>query len=547
MNAQAWHDTAVSQRWIGIPGDTSLQAARSGWTYPDGTVLAKTISVDLPLDSTTVRARLETQLLHREDGSWRPYSYRWNADQTDAELVPAEGTTWDVASDAHAAAVPTFRYRIAGRAECQICHNPWVERQATRFGRQSATPLAVSVAQWNKTVTRGGDDVNQLDWLSRHGWLDGQLPGDLSEAPRLADPYDDQEDISRRARAYLHVNCAHCHRPNAGGTATIRMMEDISLDEMQAVDAEPKQGSFGIASARIIAPGDPYASVLWYRMAKVGGGRMPRLGSAEIDRRGVQLIHDWIRTLASSGDADEGPRHSQSVGDTSASSLQQIATGSEDALATAVDQLTSTTSGALRLMHYLATDAVPPAVRRQIVARATQHPRETVRDLFDTWLPAHQRTERLGTNIDIETLLSMRGNAVDGEVLFFRDGATSCKSCHRVGNKGQAFGPDLSEIGRKFSPRQMLEHVLEPSKVIDRKYVPHVIETDDGRIHSGLLHERSDAVVVLMTPPDSLVRINVADIEEMTMQQRSLMPDQLLRDLTLQQAADLLAFLVSLR
>ena len=98
-------------------------------------------------------------------------------------------------------------------------------------------------------------------------------------------------------RAYLHVNCAHCHRFGGGGSAKLFLAEDLDLHELRAVDVRPTQGTFGILDARILAAGDPYRSVLYYRMAKLGPGHMPHIGSHIIDRQGLQLIHDWIRQL----------------------------------------------------------------------------------------------------------------------------------------------------------------------------------------------------------------------------------------------------------
>ena len=102
---------------------------------------------------------------------------------------------------------------------------------------------------------------------------------DLAKLPKLVDPYDESADLDRRARSYLQTNCAHCHQFNAGGTANIALGYDVPLEATKTVGDRPIQGTFNIAGARIIAPGDPAGSVLYYRMSKLGGGRMPRIGS----------------------------------------------------------------------------------------------------------------------------------------------------------------------------------------------------------------------------------------------------------------------------
>ena len=122
---------------------------------------------------------------------------------------------------------------------------------------------------------------------------------DPDEMPpvRLVDPYDRSADLNRRARSYLQVNCSHCHQFGAGGTADIELRANYPLVETKLLEAKPKQGTFGIKDAQIVAPGDPYRSVLFYRTAKRGHGRMPHIGSELVDVAGVELLHDWIRRL----------------------------------------------------------------------------------------------------------------------------------------------------------------------------------------------------------------------------------------------------------
>ena len=66
---------------------------------------------------------------------------------------------------------------------------------------------------------------------------------------------------------------------------------------MGIVNVPAAHGTFGIAGAKLVAPGHPEKSILHYRIAKTGLGRMPHIGSEIVDDRGVRLIHDWIRQL----------------------------------------------------------------------------------------------------------------------------------------------------------------------------------------------------------------------------------------------------------
>ena len=74
-----------------------------------------------------------------------------------------------------------------------------------------------------------------------------------------------------------------------------------------------------------------------------------------------------------------------------------------------------------------------------------------------------------------------------------------CVSCHQVHGTGSTLGPDLSQIGKKYTRAQILESILEPSRSIEPKYVSYVVETADGRAYTGLLAERTAREVVLRT------------------------------------------------
>jgi putative heme-binding domain-containing protein len=104
-------------------------------------------------------------------------------------------------------------------------------------------------------------------------------------------------------------------------------------------------------------------------------------------------------------------------------------------------------------------------------------------------------------------------------------------------------GPELSKIGAKYSRVALLEQILEPSKIIDPKYVSYLVQTSDGRVLTGLMVGRTDQELVLRDGKDQEIRLAASDVETVAPQRQSLMPELLLRDLTAQQVADLLAYL----
>jgi putative heme-binding domain-containing protein len=543
INAAQWADHASADRWMALPGAEPVQIdSDAKWIFPDGAVLAKTVSIEMSHgDSNSVR-RLETQVLHREEGAWRPYTYAWNDEQSDAELVDAAGFTRTLQiRDAQApSGLREQSYRFASRGECQMCHNPWVEMKTTSIGIQSASPLAVSSMQWNTSLPEDPAQ-NQMTALHGHGWLAGSVAESPSSTGRFANPYDTTAVLEERVRAYLHVNCSHCHQPHAGGSATIDLLHDVKLADAKLIDAKPGQGAFGISAARIVSPGDPLGSVLHYRMATIGSGRMPRIGSEEVDEQAVAMIREWIAQLpASSPPATPVPVTNPQI-------FPRLIAGSKVERDAIVKQLTSSTRGALELMIWLQQPDLNADVRQEIVALTVENPQAEIRGLFERFVPASQRAKRLGTAVNAAELLAMEADVERGRQLFVRDGSASCKSCHRVNGTGETLGPDLSQIGKKYSPAEMLTHLLEPSRFIDAKYVPYVLETTGGLVHSGLLLEKTDTEIVLKNAQNKEVRVPAGDVESLVSQQKSLMPELLLREMTPQQAADLLAFLTSLR
>ena len=167
--------------------------------------------------------------------------------------------------------------------------------------------------------------------------------------------------------------------------------------------------------------------------------------------------------------------------------------------------------------------------------------------MFEQFLPPDQRVKRLGTVVDRGAILDLPANAKQGRVVFFDNPAAACKNCHRIAKQGETLGPDLSQIGKKYTAAQLLDQILEPSKLMDPKYVPYLMETAEGQILTGLLEKKTDEEVWLKDARNRIHKIAAAEIELLVRQRKSLMPELLLRDLTAQQVADLVAFLATLK
>ena len=317
------------------------------------------------------------------------------------------------------------------------------------------------------------------------------------------------------------------------------------LPETGLVDTRPTQGTFHLPDAQLVAPGDPYRSVLFYRLAKLGNGRMPRAGSQIVDVRGLQLIHDWIRQMAP---ADDPINRSEDNFDAKIEAAENVLRNPSSLSDSriAAGQLLESTLGALALSWTLENMTPDDQRRQELVLLGAQHSVPDRRDLFERFLPTEQRTQRLGEVIDPQKILSLEGNTARGRELFLAAGV-QCRSCHRVHGTGIELGPDLSQIGKKYDRIQLLETILDPSKKIDPKYMAFVATTTVGTIYTGLLVERNQEAVILKTPRNETIRLATDEIEDLKPQEKSFMPDQILRDLTARDAADLLAYLGSLK
>ncbi len=530
INAEPWADHASSQRWVAIPNSQAINSATGSWSFPVNSVLVKTLSLEMRAGDADSRRAIETQLLHFDGQDWMPYTYRWNDEQTDAHLVGAAGEERQIAiEDLNAPGGKRLQHwQFAGRAECQRCHNKY-----------AGTVLGFTPPQLNYR-----SDGSQLDHFAAIQLISTALSAD--QTPKLANPHDVTAPIDDRARAYLHANCGHCHRMSAGGSVMSYMHFDLPLEQTNLL-GKPTQGDFGIQGSQVVAPGAPYRSVLPYRLAKLGGGRMPRLCSNEVDAGGFALVCNWIAQLP-----PNSTESSEVVGADNDRNLAQkvrelASTNDSTELQTMIEQLLRSTSGAMALLHAIDERTLPAKATKLTTSLGSRHTNSAVRDLFERFLAPDERVARLGSVVQPEAILTLAGDTERGRKLYFDTPSVSCKNCHRLEEQGVALGPDLSGIARKLNATQLLESILEPSKVIDPSFQSYLVATVDGQIQSGLLVRRDEQVVVLKNAANEEISIESESIEQMVPQGVSLMPELLVRDMTAQQVADLIAFLSTLK
>ena len=115
-----------------------------------------------------------------------------------------------------------------------------------------------------------------------------------------------------------------------------------------------------------------------------------------------------------------------------------------------------------------------------------------------------------------------------------------------MGEGKETLGPDLAKIGSKYKRPQILESILEPSKLIDPKFAAVILQTKSGDVLNGIVASKSEKEL-LLRDAEKESKLALSAIERMVPQQKSLMPEALLQHLTAQEAADLVFFLESLK
>ncbi|MFO0880160.1 MAG: PQQ-dependent sugar dehydrogenase [Gemmataceae bacterium] len=307
VNAPLYSDGAIKERFLAIPGagkiDVDAMAypngpgAPPGWKFPDGTVAVKTFSLETEPGNPASRRRLETRILHFEklngseevgDQYWRGYTYVWNDDQTDAELLHAGGRdrTFTIKDASAPGGERKQTWHFPSRAECTLCHT-----------MPAKYVLGLNTHQLNRDHVHQGKKVNQLETWESLGLFSKPLAARPGRLPRLTNYEDESAPLDLRARAYLQANCAHCHMQWGGGNAEFQLLFTLKLDDMKIVGVRPGHGEFGLKAPHIVQPGRPERSLIYHRMKLTGLGRMPHVGSSVVDTRGARLIHDWIQSL----------------------------------------------------------------------------------------------------------------------------------------------------------------------------------------------------------------------------------------------------------
>ena len=294
VNSSLWSDGTVKTRWIAVPNDGAPYdtnervgfAPTGAWSFPAGTVLVKNFSLVVN-EITGEQRRLETRILASDaNGNAYGMTYKWRADQSDADALPNGATESYTVTTATGTRTQTHTYPSTG--QCQECHNP----------------TAVFVLGPKTTQLNGPFSYpNSVDDNQLRAWNNVELFNPaldetaISGYARMYAVDDTSVSTETRARSYLDSNCAHCHRPGgAGPTFDGRYETPLENQNIIWTIAGNITGIGG--DVYVVQPRDLDRSTLYQRANSVEPAvMMPPLAKHHIDTAGVALLAEWINGM----------------------------------------------------------------------------------------------------------------------------------------------------------------------------------------------------------------------------------------------------------
>ena len=284
LKSALFSDETDKLRFVYVPKGKKIGYVKNKvFIFPVGSVLIKTFAY-LNKNGPMAAELLETRLLINTNDGWEAISYVWNEDQTDAKRAIA-GATIPTNFINSSGEIINIRYRAPNQNQCKECHQL----------KKVMTPIGPKARNMNKLVQYKTGEMNQLVYWAALGWINKNLGSDS-----ISDYADVNAVLEDRARAYLDINCGHCHIPGGSADTTGLYLNYTERDKEQ-IGIYKKPVAAGRASGNLkysIVPGHPSDSILLYRMKSLDPGiMMPESGRALSDETGIKLISDWIDKL----------------------------------------------------------------------------------------------------------------------------------------------------------------------------------------------------------------------------------------------------------
>lgn len=291
LTTPLFSDYTAKYRFVKLPaGQSAAYDESKAFEFPVGTVIAKTFAYPHDMrDPGKGQRLLETRLLVHKPEGWIGLPYIWNDEQTEATLEIAGGriaSSW-IHTDGEER---TNNYLVPDANQCKGCHK-------TDGAKQQ--PIGPKARYLNRDFTYAEGVENQLAHWTRVGALSGAPTAD---AAPVAPVWDDPStgSVDERARAWLDINCAHCHSTegparNSGLDLTYTQNHPFRFGVYKPPVAAGR-GSGNLSYD--IVPGQPEQSILLYRVSSADPGvMMPELGKRLVHEEAVELIRQWIAEM----------------------------------------------------------------------------------------------------------------------------------------------------------------------------------------------------------------------------------------------------------
>ncbi|NGN42206.1 hypothetical protein G6N74_14140 [Mesorhizobium sp. CGMCC 1.15528] len=280
-------DNALKYRFVYVPEVQSAQYNDTeAFDFPVGTALIKTFAFPADFRAPDKNVRLiETRVLLKHETGWQAWAYLWNDEQTEATLK-ITGAKVDIATVKADGTPLTFTYAVPNKNQCKGCH---------AFNGE-IVPLGPKARNLNGDFPYASGPQNQLAHWAEAKILSG-LP---ASSPAVPDWRDAAAPLDARARAWLDVNCAHCHRAEGAASNSGLFLTYGEKDRVRyGVGKRPVAAGKGSGDRSFdIKPGDPDGSILPYRVESTEPGvMMPELGRHVADPEAVALLRDWIASM----------------------------------------------------------------------------------------------------------------------------------------------------------------------------------------------------------------------------------------------------------
>ena len=266
---------------IYIPqGKKAIHSLDRVYEFPIGSALVKTFSYEMASNENKVL--LETRLLLLQETGWSAHTYVWDESQEDAYLK-VSGKTIEGIEFLYEGKPKKVNYRVPNQNQCKECH----------LSDDKIIPIGPKSRNLNFEVIQNNKIINQIDYWIENGLVEIHQPQQV-----VADWQNIKESLDDRARAYLDVNCGHCHMP--GGSAdTTGLYLTVNEKDIRKLGVNKPPVAAGRASGNLmysIVPGKPDKSILLYRMKSQDPGiMMPESGRALAHSEGIRLIESWIK------------------------------------------------------------------------------------------------------------------------------------------------------------------------------------------------------------------------------------------------------------